>query len=105
MTRVNKKVSRKGKKKSTEFSKKIVVWGMVITTIYIIAYIGCMVFYNVTPPTDLTDLIKAIVLGVIVTYAGKAGVENYQKIKNRNSENDIEYDENGGIINVYDNVK
>jgi hypothetical protein len=63
-----------------EFSKKIVVWAICVTTIYII--ISLLLFYikdEISP--ELTDLIAIIVTGVIVSYAGKAGVENYQKIK------------------------
>ena len=63
-----------------EFSKKIVVWAILATSGYII--LSLVLFYlrgNVS--SDLTDLMGMIVTGVIISYAGKAGLENYQKIK------------------------
>jgi hypothetical protein len=38
---------------------------------------------------SLTNLIGLIVTGVIVSYMGKSGVENYQKIRNAKGENEI----------------
>jgi hypothetical protein len=35
-------------------------------------------------------MIGLIITGVIVSYAGKSGVENYQKIKNTNCNTNIE---------------
>ncbi len=63
-----------------EFSKKIVVWAIVVTTVYIIMAIA-LYYLRGDVSSELTDLIGLIVTGVIVSYAGKAGLENYQKIK------------------------
>ena len=71
-------------KKKTEFSKIIVIWGMVITTIFlIIATIGFYVTGET--PTELVGMVGLIVTGVVVSYAGKSGIENYQKIKQQNN--------------------
>lgn len=71
-------------KKKTEFSKIIVIWGMVITTIFlIIATIGFYVTGET--PTELVSMVGLIVTGVVVSYAGKSGIENYQKIKQQNN--------------------
>jgi hypothetical protein len=66
-----------------EFSKQIVLWAISLTTIYIItAMFG---FGN----DSLSDLVGLIVTGVIVSYMGKSGVENFQKIRNAKGENEI----------------
>lgn len=66
-----------------EFSKQIVLWAIGLTTIYIVtAMFG---FGN----ESLTNLVGLIVTGVIVSYMGKSGVENFQKIKNTKGENEI----------------
>lgn len=75
-----------------EFSKKIVVWAILMTTGYM-AMALLLYYVRGEVSSDLTDLIGLIVTGVIVSYAGKAGVENYQKIKQgktMNKEDDAE---------------
>jgi len=72
------------KKKKLDLSKKIVIWGMVITTAYIVMYVVSLISFNIFMPSDLTELIKVIVLGTTIPYAGKSGAENYRKIKNAN---------------------
>jgi len=66
-----------------EFSKQIVLWAVSITTLYIV--IAMFGFGS----DSLTNLIGLIVTGVIVSYMGKSGVENYQKIRNAKGENEI----------------
>lgn len=66
-----------------EFSKRIVLWAISLTSIYIsVAMFGF-------GSDSLTDLIGIIVTGVIVSYMGKSGVENYQKIKSSKGENEL----------------
>ena len=78
-------------KKKMEFSKKIVVWSMVTTTIFlIISTIGFYITPDHATPTELVNMVGLIITGVIVSYAGKSGVENYQKIKNNNTEREGE---------------
>lgn len=70
-------------KKKTEFSKVIVIWGMVITTVFlIIATVGFYITGDT--PTELVSMVGLIVTGVIVSYAAKSGTENFQKIKQQN---------------------
>ena len=64
-----------------EFSKKIVRWAVVIATIYIIVALAFYYLRAVDASSELNDLIGLIVTGVIVSYAGKSGLENFQKIK------------------------
>ncbi len=63
-----------------EFSKQIVLWAVTLTSIYII--VAMFGFGS----DSLTDLIGLIVTGVIISYMGKSGVENYQKIKKGENE-------------------
>ena len=70
-------------KRHLEFSKKIVVWAMTVTTIFLLVSLaGFYLGKGVSP--ELVNMIGLIVTGVIVSYAGKSGVENYQKIKQNN---------------------
>jgi hypothetical protein len=77
-------------KKHIEFSKKIVVWAMMVTTIFLIVSLGGYYILQMAASPELTNMVGLIVTGVIVSYAGKAGVENYQKIKNTNCNTNIE---------------
>lgn len=76
------RVKRRSKKINREFSKNIVIWAIWVTTLYIIA--GMIEYYIFLRDVSdaITSLITIIVTGVIVSYAAKAGVENYSKIKN-----------------------
>ena len=72
-------------KQHLEFIKKIVIWAMVLTTVFFIISLGGYYFLQIPASPELTNTIGLIVTGVIVSYAGKAGVENYQKIKGSQS--------------------
>lgn len=68
-----------------EFSKKIVVWAIVYTSLTTILW---TVIYLIRGDVsmELVRLTGAVIAGVIVSYSAKAGVENYIKIKRRNEE-------------------
>jgi hypothetical protein len=66
----------------TDFSKKVVVWGMSITSVFITIFTFFYYSAGKEPSADLVGLVSIIITGVIVSYAGKAGLENFQKIKN-----------------------
>lgn len=74
--------SKHDKWKKLEFHKKIVVWAMLVTTIFLVIATGGWYIKEIDPPSSLVDMVVVIITGVIISYAGKAGIENYQKIKN-----------------------
>lgn len=65
-----------------EFSQKVVIWGMVTTTVSLVTFMYFYYLRGKEPSSDLVGLVSIIITGVIVSYAGKAGFENIQKIKN-----------------------
>ena len=69
-------------KHKMQFIKKIVVWAISVTTVFLC--IGTYGWYiqGIEPPESLVNMVVVLITGVIVSYAGKSGVENYQKIKN-----------------------
>lgn len=73
-----------------QFIKKIVIWAISVTTTFLC--IGTYGWYiqGIEPPESLVNMVGLLITGVIVSYAGKSGVENYQKIRNSNSVQDPE---------------
>ena len=65
-----------------DFSKKVVIWGMVTTTVSLVTFMYFYYLRGKEPSADLVGLVSIIITGIIVSYAGKAGLENFQKIKN-----------------------
>lgn len=70
-------------KQPIDFSKKIVIWALWYTSISTILW---TVVYLIKGDVsmELVGLTGAVITGVVVTYSSKAGVENYQKIKQQN---------------------
>lgn len=68
-----------------EFSKKIVVWAIVYTSLTTVLW---TVIYLIQSDVsvELIGLTGAVITGVIVSYSAKAGAENYIKIKERKKE-------------------
>lgn len=63
-----------------EFSKIIVVWAMIFTTFFT-AVLTFGYFWKGHISGELVGLVGTVITGVIVSYAAKSGVENYQKIR------------------------
>lgn len=68
-------------KKSMEFMKRIVVWAITMVTIFSVISMTDWILNRQAPAEALVNMMGLLITGVIVSYAGKAGVENYQKIK------------------------
>lgn len=79
-------------KRKLEFSKKIVIWAMILITIYLLVTLIGWYSFNMDSPSEITDMVKLIVSGVIVSYSVKAGAENYAKIR-QSCSSDCEYSE------------
>lgn len=77
-------------KHKMEFIKKIVIWAINVTTIFLMIGTYGWYIHNIEPPESLVNMVGLLITGVIVSYAGKSGVENYQKIKNSNGQNSEE---------------
>lgn len=69
--------------KKLEFSKSIIVWAMMISTICIFMYSIGFFFIQIVP-SELITLIGTILTGTVIAYMAKAGIENVNKIKNNN---------------------
>ena len=68
-----------------EFSKKIVVWAIVYTSLTTVLWTA--IYLNRGDVSgELVGLTGAVITGVIVSYSAKAGAENYIKIKGRKKE-------------------
>lgn len=97
----------KGFFKKFEFSKIIIIWALIISTVCILAYsIGYYIFGST--PTELVTLIGTILTGTVLAYMSKALVENVNKIKTNssNSKNTEKEKEKVsktsiGVINTY----
>lgn len=71
--------------KEMEFSKSIIVWAMLLSTVCIIGYsVGFFIIEKL--PKELITLIGTILTGTVLGYMTKAGFENVNKIKQNNSE-------------------
>ncbi|MEI6680537.1 MAG: hypothetical protein WCL21_18155 [Mariniphaga sp.] len=68
-----------------EFSKKIVVWAIVYTSLTTVLWTAIYIILG-DVSGELIGLTGAVITGVIVSYSAKAGAENYIKIKGRNKE-------------------
>lgn len=66
--------------KKTEFSKKLVTWAMVITTVAIVlSYILAMLDHN--PATDVTVAVISTCVAVAVSYEAKSLGEKHSRNK------------------------
>lgn len=71
--------------KEMEFSKSIIVWAMILSTICIVGYsIGFFIIEKL--PKELITLIGTILTGTVLGYMTKAGFENVNKIKQNTSD-------------------
>lgn len=77
-------------KQKMQFIKKIVVWAINVTTIFLVVAMYGWYIKEIEPPEALVNMIVVLITGVIVSYASKASIENYQKIKNSNGQNSEE---------------
>lgn len=77
-------------KQKMQFIKKIVVWAINVTTIFLLIAMYGWYGRGIEPPESLVNMVVVLITGVIVSYAGKSGVENYQKIKNSGGQNSEE---------------
>ena len=75
------------KNKKIEFSKLIILWAMLISTICILGYSVGYYIKGETPDT-LVTLIGTILTGTVIAYMGKALVENVNKIKGSTSDDE-----------------
>lgn len=73
-------------KQKMQFIKKIVVWAINVTTIFLVVAMYGWYGKGIEPPESLVNMVVVLITGVIVSYAGKSGVENYQKIKQGGSQ-------------------
>lgn len=77
--------------KKLSFTKIIVTWSMAITTLYLI--ITNVAYYITKIPADeaTSNLMMTLILGTIITYMGKSGLEFYQnkKVEISNCKNNI----------------
>lgn len=70
------------REKRFTFTKIIVIWSMVITTIhYFISQYGTYILHT-QPASSTSELIQTLIVGVIIAYMGKSGFEFYQNKKN-----------------------
>lgn len=74
---------------SAEFSKQIVIWAMVVSTIYIFAVEIAYYKFKIEPPDNINGLIQTIITGVIISYAVKSGAENVTKIRTKNKDSEV----------------
>ena len=62
-----------------EFSKKIVVWALIYTTVFSLAD-RVLAYCNKEVSGELIGLTAIVISGVIISYMNKAGKENMKKI-------------------------